>query len=470
MNKLLTKNLGLKILAVLFSIILWLIVVNINDPITTVNFYGVPVDIINADSITGQGKMYEVLDGTDSVDVTVKANRSIALSLSKDNIKAVADMEQLTFMDTVGIQLSSNRYNDKLDSITSSTENLKVNIENMQRNQLVVSCETVGEPEEGYMLGNITTDQNLVRLSGPESAISKVNKAVASVNVAGMAADISTAAELKLYDEEGNQINDKSITTNISSVKVNVEILAKATVPLTFTTVGTPTSGYAVSGQIVATPDTVTIAGKKSLIDTVTQIEIADLNVTEQSSNMTTVVNVKDYLPDGVRYIGTSKDANVSVVVGIEKESTVTLEVPGKNIVLANTPAGVKGTMEKLEDTVSIQITGLSSVVDTINETAVQGIVDLTLLQQSMGTATLEAGKYSVDVVFTLPEGVTVTTPMEVEVEVTNIKVDTGTNTNATTGGTTNANSAGTTNNTVSDNTSNSGTGNTNSNTTGNTQ
>jgi len=454
-----TKNLGLKILAVLFSIILWLIVVNINDPVISVPFYSVPVEIINADSITNQGKMYEVLDGTDTIDVMVKANRSIADSLSKDNIKAVADMEQLTFMDTVGIQLSSNKYNDKLDSITSTTDSLKVNIENMQKNQLVVSCETVGEPEDGYMLGNITTDQNLVRLSGPESAISKVSKAVASVNVAGMTSDISTAVELKLYDAEGNQIDNKTITTNISSVNVNVEILAKATVPLSFVTVGVPASGYAVSGQITATPGTVAIAGKKSVIDTVTEIEIGDLNVTGQSSNMTTIINIKDYLPDGVRYIGTRKDANISIVVGIEQESTTTLDIPSKNIALANTPAGVKGTMGELEDTVSIEVTGLSSVIDTINEVTVQGVVDLTLLQQSMGTASLEAGKYSVDVVFALPEGVRVTTPMEVEVEISKIKVDTNTNTNTntntdteTTEGSISANSAGNTNNTVSGN------------------
>lgn len=449
MKKMLTKNLGLKILAVLFSIILWLIVVNINDPVITVPFYDVPVEIINADSITSQGKMYEVLDGTDRIDVSVKANRSIVDSLSKDNIRAVADMEQLTFMDTVGIQLSSNKYNDKLDSITSTTDSLKVSVENMQKNQLVVSCETVGEPEEGYMLGNISTDQNLVRLSGPESAISKVSKAVASVNVTGMTSDISTAVELKLYDEENNQISNKSITTNISSVNVNVEILAKATVPLSYVTVGVPASGYAVSGQITATPGTVAIAGKKSVIDTVSEIEIADLNVTGQSSDMTTTINIKDYLPDGVRYIGTSKDANITIVVGIEQESSVTLEIPGRNIVLTNTPAGVKGTMEKLEDVIPIGIKGLSSVIDTINESAVQGMVDLTLLQQSMGTQSLEAGKYSVDVVFLLPEGVTVTTPMNVEVEVSKIKVDNNTG------------------NTVSGNTSTPGTGTASANTTG---
>lgn len=418
MKKKLTKNLGLKILAVLFSTILWLIVVNINDPVTSVQFYGIPVEITNGESITSQGKIYEVLEGTDTIDVVVKAKRTIVDSLSRDNIKATADMEELTLMDTVAIQLSSNRYNDKLESITSTTDSLKVSIENMQKAQLVVSCETVGEPESGYLIGNITTDQNLVRISGPESAISKVSKAVASINVAGMTSDISTTAELKLYDEEGNLVDMDGITTNISSVNVNVEILAKATVPLTYTTVGMPATGYLVSGEITSTPGTVVISGKKSVIDAITSIEIKDINVTGQSSNMTTIVNIKDYLPNGVSYAGKASDANITILVGIEKEMTSTFKVPSKNITLTNVPAGLKGTISGLDDTVEIQVTGLADVVSTLNENTLTGVVDINQMQTLLGVTTIEEGSYNTEVTFQIPEGAQVVTPVTVGVTI----------------------------------------------------
>lgn len=418
MKKKLTKNLGLKILAVLFSAILWLIVVNINDPVISVPFYGIPVEIKNEESITNQGKIYEVVNGTDTIDVIVKANRSIADSLGRDNIKATADLEDLTLMDTVAIQLSSNKSNDKLESITSTTESLKLNIENMQKSQLVVNCETVGEPESGYMIGNITTDQNLVRLSGPESAISKVSKAVASINVEGMTSDISSAVDLKLYDEEGNIIDTNSIKTNISSVNVNVEILAKATVPLTYTTLGVPAEGYLVSGNITSTPGTVVIAGKKSVIDTINSIEITDINVTGQSSNMTTIVNVKDYLPNGVSYVGKSKDSNITIQVGIEKEQTDDFKVPSKNITLVNLPAGLKGTISDLDDIVEIQITGLANVVGALDENTIVGVVDINEMETLLGVATIEAGVYNTEVKFQIPEGAQVITPLAVQVTI----------------------------------------------------
>ena len=51
MAKKLTNNLGLKILAVLIAGLLWLIAININDPVSQ-QTYSVQVQILNAGIIT----------------------------------------------------------------------------------------------------------------------------------------------------------------------------------------------------------------------------------------------------------------------------------------------------------------------------------------------------------------------------------------------------------------------------------
>ena len=91
MKKKLTANLGLKILAVLFSVVIWFIVVNINDPVDKTVFRNVPVEILNTEAVTSQGKVYEILDGTDVIDVTVWAKRSILDTLGKENVIATAE-------------------------------------------------------------------------------------------------------------------------------------------------------------------------------------------------------------------------------------------------------------------------------------------------------------------------------------------------------------------------------------------
>ena len=139
MKKKLTANLGLKILAVLFSVAIWFIVININDPVDKAEFTKIPVEILNEDLITSEGKVYEILDGTNVIDVTVWAKRSVLDTLSRENIIATADMQEINLMDTmVRIKLSTNKYNEKLDNITSSTENLLVSIEDMKREQFEI--------------------------------------------------------------------------------------------------------------------------------------------------------------------------------------------------------------------------------------------------------------------------------------------------------------------------------------------
>ena len=150
MKKKLTANLGLKILALLFSVAIWFIVININDPVDKTTFTRVPVEILNEEAVTGQGKVYEVLEGTDVIDVTVWAPRSVLDTLSRENIIATADMQEINLMDTmVRIRLSTNKYDNKLDSITSDTENLLVKIEDMRREQFLIEAGTIGEPQEG---------------------------------------------------------------------------------------------------------------------------------------------------------------------------------------------------------------------------------------------------------------------------------------------------------------------------------
>ncbi|MBP5565549.1 MAG: hypothetical protein J6X45_07495 [Lachnospiraceae bacterium] len=54
MKQKLTHNLNLKVLAVLFSVMIWIIVVNIDDPVKSVQFNDVPVQVINESALTDE--------------------------------------------------------------------------------------------------------------------------------------------------------------------------------------------------------------------------------------------------------------------------------------------------------------------------------------------------------------------------------------------------------------------------------
>ena len=146
MRQKLTNNLGLKLISIAVAFILWLVVVSIDDPVITRNYSGIEVEILNADAVTSQGKVYEVLDGSNIISVSLSAKRSVLEKMSRDYIKATADLKEMTILNSVSIDVRTTRYSDMITSITPLTKNLKVEVEDLEKKQLSINVETVGTP------------------------------------------------------------------------------------------------------------------------------------------------------------------------------------------------------------------------------------------------------------------------------------------------------------------------------------
>ncbi len=81
LGKTITNNFSLKILAVILAVVLWVVVINIDDP-TTSKTYTTNVVAENTDYITSQNKYYEPLDSSNVVSFRVSAARSVHDELS----------------------------------------------------------------------------------------------------------------------------------------------------------------------------------------------------------------------------------------------------------------------------------------------------------------------------------------------------------------------------------------------------
>ena len=405
-----TDNFGLKLLAVIISCGLWFVVNNITDPRIDKPFNNIPVEIINADMVTSEGKVYEVLDDTNVVNVTVVGKRSVLNYISKDDIKAVADMSKLTFMNTVGIEVSSSRNNSELEFRTN-IDNVKLAIEDMKRVQMIINTATVGQPAEGYVVGNVAASQNIVRLSGPESLINQIDHVDAMANIDGYSSDINTSVELKLYDADGNEIRSSSIKMNIATINVAVTILATKEVPLSFTVADEPAEGYVVNGEVISVPETVTLAGRKNVLDAITKVNVADplITVADAKEDVTAIVNIKKYLPTGTQFADSSFSGNVSVTVGVEPLVKKELEIPSKNFAAGNKPNGYQLTLKEVdqEDSYRITISGTREAVNAVNAEDVIGVIDMNLLLDTLELAEWKEGTYSGEITFNLPDNVT---------------------------------------------------------------
>ena len=425
MAGILTHNFGLKLLAVVVSCGLWFVVNSITDPVEKKPFSNIPVEIINEEMVTSEGKVYEILEGTNYVNVVVTGKRSVLANIARDDLRAVADMSKLTFMNTVGIEVSSARNNSELDFKTN-IDNVKLLIENRKSIQKSILASVSGEPADGYVVDRALASPNVVRFSGPESLIMQIDHVEAVANIEGGSSDISTSVDLKIYDADGKEIKSNSIKMNISTVNVAVSILATKEVPLEFTIQGEPADGYIVSREVVSVPETVMIAGRSSVLDGVSRISVADpaLSAEELTESTTTIVNIKKYLPSNVQFADSSYNGNVSVTIGIEKLVTKELEIPARNFAAGNKPEGFRLTLKELEDKESyvIRISGTQAAVDVVNAEEIIGVIDMSLIWNNLGLQQWAAGSYQGDITFNLPDNVTLAEAYKMTVELGEIE------------------------------------------------
>lgn len=424
MKNKLTANISLKIVSLLFAFLIWLVVNNINDPIIERYYMNIPVKLLNTELITDSGQVYEILEDTTVIDrVTVWAPRSVFSSLSAGNIVATADVNELSSLDTIRINLTTNLNVNDIEKIEGSIDTVKLHIENLRTKSLALKATVSGSVEEGYLLGEITPDQNLVRVSGPESIISQVSKAVADVPVTGFTSDIADNAEIKLYDSEDNLIQDSRITQNIKSVGVKVSLYRTMEVPIYFRTTGTPAAGYKVLGEIEGSIDKVMIAGKESALKNINSIEVSGekLDISGLREDFVTEISLRDYLPENV-FLADSSQNKVEVTAHIQSQITRNLVVRGDSVDVVNVPEGYRATIEELEENIDIGVQGFAADVSGIRGADLKGRVDILKWMADEDMAEPIEGYYQVEVDFGLPDEVEVIRPLTVMMHLSKVE------------------------------------------------
>ena len=413
------ENIGLKLFALAFAIVLWLLVTNINDPVSRMTISNVQVRLLNTDLITKQGDVYSVLDDSDVVPVvTVTAKRSIIDALDKDDIAATADVNDLSSLDTVEIRFSSYKFNNEIDSIEGSTENVKLSIEKKLTSTFTLKTATAGKLASGYELGSVIPEQNQVRVSGPQSVVSSISEATATVDISGATGSISTYSDIRLLDSSGNPVDTQTLTMNINSVKVNVVVLPVKTIPVQVTTSGSPADGYLATGKITADPETVSIAGKSSVLQTIESLQIpgSAVDISGADSDVTRTVDVSGFLPEGVTFEDSGFDGKVQVTVGIEPAQDADVDVKISSVSLNNVPQGYEAKILAVNDgsktvtasedgAFTLRFRGLAANIDGIRLDTLQPGVDIGALTADKQEENL-AGNYTAVVAVTLPDSV----------------------------------------------------------------
>lgn len=360
-----TNNIGLKLISVVIAVVLWLVVVNIDNPQMTVTFTS-SANIINENIIKDNGKVFEVVDNSDSIKFSVTGPRTIVEGMSASDFTVTADMNKIDLdLGLVPVEVTADRYASKV-SISVKSTNVRVSIENVKSQQFAITSGTVGTPMDGYAIGEVTCEPATVTITGAESVINSIDKALASVNVDGMYSDRVQTVVPQLYDEDGKRITSSNVTIEPSMVEITAQILETKSVPVSYEYTGALKDGYIIE-SVKCLPETVTLKGEKSELAQIDEIVIPSevIDLSQETGPQEKTVSIASYLPEGVDPVDADQ-SSVVIKVELVTFTTRTLNIPLSDVILENLHSDLEVNFSG--ETVKVTVEGEKDAVNALTE------------------------------------------------------------------------------------------------------
>ena len=380
----LTKNVGLKLIAIVSASLLWLLVVNLDDPTQSRNFTAT-VTVENEDVLTDAGKYY-ILPNGNTVTFRVTARRSIIESLSGSDFTVTADMNDLEDDRQVPVEITANRYANQI-SISSKTHYLTVAVGFNADTTFKIQSIVTGNPADGFEAGDVTVSPEVISVEGPSDIVSTIDSVSVTVDVGGAVEDITTSAVPKLYNTEGQEIEAGALTLSAESVQVNVDILSVQEVKIAVETSGKLKNGLELDA-ITTDPGTIRLKGDAETLNSLTTVTVPSdvIDLSDITEDFETTIDISSYLPDGVT-VAAGGSTQVKIMVSVISEDSEEFKVKTSNLTIRNLGAGLVGKFIKKSVTVSIH--GLESDLADLDAGTITGSVDASGLSEGTHTVTI---------------------------------------------------------------------------------
>jgi len=329
--------------------------------------------------------------------------------LRATDIVAEADLNKITEDNTVIIKYDVQNVG-RVESVEGNRESVRLSVEAKRSKWIKIVKNVVGQVAENYIVASSTAELDIIEVSGPQSIVDTIAYASAEMDVTGYANSITANVDVKLYDVEGNIVENDSVKKSENSIRMKVEVLATKEIPVNINYIGSPAEGYMVTGVVSSEPEMVVIAGTPYALSDISAISVPEecVNITGENSHVTKSVDLRPYLPTGIRFADENAGGLIEVTVYIEPIIERILDVPVANIQINNLPEGLGIEIAEAVTEYSLVVSGLAEYVNPLKATDIRGTIDIEEWMKEKNILELRPGRYEIPVSFELGDNVEV--------------------------------------------------------------
>lgn len=404
------KDLGLKAMALLFAVILWVFVLQGTNPNREKTVSNIPVQFIGLEELQKNDLTVRISQTplAQQVQATLEVRKTSFEALNSQKVDAVVDLSKVK---TPGIQQLAVEVSSSLGSILNvGPREVRLEIDKISEAQIPLSFNLAGSLPQGYWMGQPYCPVTSVTIRGAQTDVARVSRAVCDIQVGTLASNVrsyttvQTSAQVRLLEANGDEINSSFFDTRVPFVTASIDISPMRTINISLADAiqGNVASGYEIkSTQVV--PTSVDILGDYTLINSLPSLSVAKIDVQGAKTPINTKVNI--ILPKDVRLTG-ANEVEVRIDIGEQVGEKIFAKRP---VTLLGQVQGTKVTLSAA--TVDVRARAPLSQLSWIKAASIMPYVDITGLPR---------GKYTLQVLFKLPSGLT---PDNVTANITEIEV-----------------------------------------------
>ena len=338
--------------------------------------------------------MLEVVEGEDTkVSLVLDGKQFEIGNYGPENVRVIADASAITEPGTYEVPLIVSDNGTRSYSVTSispATVSLTFEARTKKLLQIQPSITGLTTPDNYIAPENeITLDPSAVEISGAESFISRVERAVIEVNFTReVSSTQSQNSKIVYYDENGNRLETEDISyfhQDVSSVAITIPVKRVATIPLSVSFLNVPENFPEEELSYSLSVDSITVAAEDSVLRNHSSLVLGYIDFKQMNLLTSSQMDFAVQLPDGF----TDMDDIEVVTVSFDADDLASTNLSLKNFQIVNIPDGYTATVN--EESLRVHVIGRKSIISGISAGDFVVKVDLSDIN-------LRSGKYEIPV------------------------------------------------------------------------
>lgn len=395
------KRPGKKILYMIFSvavaIALWTYVVYIENPMLEkpIEISKVPVEFTGAEYLRDYNL---IVSDVDVQELTVSFNGRVrdTTTISSMSVRAVVDLT-----DILSYSTPTGTHSLNYDLVYDSHNSSSITVENVSRPVIEVTVERLvtdtfpvkplfqGSIAEGYMAGELTLSRDSVEIAGTEAAIARISSASVTMNREDLSRTATDTGEIKLFDEDGQEINmEEAGLTFVSgdgTALITQKILMVKDISLIIDIRESVTANDS-NISLHIDPPTIKLAGDPEDLESLNIINIGTVDLKSFYLSYDEVFQIR--IPNNTQNLSGVTTANVTIKIA---DSSIGLRrLSASNILYRNAPEGVN--VDIITQSCDITLRGNEESLAEVTAENIRIVADLS--ECAKGTTTAPARVY----------------------------------------------------------------------------